>query len=228
MSEAIVEVDEFTAEILVPSPGDDRKAASVEVPFQALANRTKNLKGILDDFEGEEHEWAVGNTFLSGLSLGTNGGDREVEYTNTRVRKVLLPLRPVIIPSGWAASADSQGWQTTGTQPLTFWVGRDELPSGAVLTAVRAGVSLSALGTLSLVRMSPGTSPVGPYVALGSPATDAFTPAGTEAVVLAITGIAYTIDNSQRLVRIKLDPTSGVTALYWLELEYEDPGPRNF
>jgi hypothetical protein len=47
----LTEVDEFTADVTVPEDGDDRNAASVEVPFQALANRTKYAKARLDELK---------------------------------------------------------------------------------------------------------------------------------------------------------------------------------
>jgi len=48
MSKALVESNEFTASVVVPEDGDPRTAASVEMPFQALANRTTNLKERVD------------------------------------------------------------------------------------------------------------------------------------------------------------------------------------
>lgn len=43
MAHALTETTTFTSSVTVPDDGDTENAASVEVPFQALANRTKNL-----------------------------------------------------------------------------------------------------------------------------------------------------------------------------------------
>ena len=43
MSKTLTETATFTANIVVPVDGDARNAASVETPFQSLANRTKYL-----------------------------------------------------------------------------------------------------------------------------------------------------------------------------------------
>jgi hypothetical protein len=51
MSNTLTEVDEFTANVTVPSGGDPRNAASVFSPFQALANRTTNLDGRVTPVE---------------------------------------------------------------------------------------------------------------------------------------------------------------------------------
>lgn len=48
MAKNLTEVDEFTANVTVPEGGDSRTAASVETPFQALANRSRNAKNRLD------------------------------------------------------------------------------------------------------------------------------------------------------------------------------------
>lgn len=54
MPRPIVESDNFASEILVPTGGDPRTAGSVEAPFQALANRTLNLKNTVDALGGRE------------------------------------------------------------------------------------------------------------------------------------------------------------------------------
>lgn len=51
MATPIVEVDEYTANVVAPEGGDVRNAASVRTPLQALANRTKYMA---DRLIGEE------------------------------------------------------------------------------------------------------------------------------------------------------------------------------
>lgn len=52
MPRPIVEVDVFSPEVIVPVGSDPRTASSVEVPFQALADRTLNLKTTVDAMGG--------------------------------------------------------------------------------------------------------------------------------------------------------------------------------
>lgn len=49
MAHNLTDVDVFTSAVTVPDGGDPRTAASVEVPFQALANRTLNVKNKVDN-----------------------------------------------------------------------------------------------------------------------------------------------------------------------------------
>jgi hypothetical protein len=48
MSHTLTEVSTYTSSVTVPDPGDARTAASVEVGFQALSNRTRYIKDTLD------------------------------------------------------------------------------------------------------------------------------------------------------------------------------------
>jgi hypothetical protein len=84
MSATIVEANEFTADITVPTGGDTRNAASVLSAFQALANRTKYLKtgrlgvrlisniSFIQAVSGTENPW---NVYASGemRSNSSNG-----------------------------------------------------------------------------------------------------------------------------------------------------------
>lgn len=67
MPHNLTEVSTFTANVSVPDTGDARTAASVETPFQALANRAKYLKNENDtriaDLLGLKTE-------LAGFSIG--------------------------------------------------------------------------------------------------------------------------------------------------------------
>lgn len=48
MAKNLTEVDTFTANVTVPEGGDARTASSVEPAFQALANRSLNIKNRID------------------------------------------------------------------------------------------------------------------------------------------------------------------------------------
>lgn len=43
MAKPIIDIDQFTSPVVVPTDDDEANAASVEAPFQRLANRTHNL-----------------------------------------------------------------------------------------------------------------------------------------------------------------------------------------
>jgi hypothetical protein len=58
MAKSLTDVDTFTTPVVVPEDGDSLVAASVETPFQALANRTLNLDKRTNP-EGEFYRCAV-------------------------------------------------------------------------------------------------------------------------------------------------------------------------
>jgi hypothetical protein len=82
MSEPIVEVDTFSASVVVPQNGIDlRNAESVKVPFQALANRTKNLNTRTT----HDHSLLLNNGHLHYPVLEDPGADEwglQTNYTN--------------------------------------------------------------------------------------------------------------------------------------------------
>lgn len=228
MSHALTEVNAFTADVLVPDPGDDRKAASVEVPFQALANRTKNLKATLDGYPSVNRVWPAVQDFDSGIRIGDNGGPNEVGYTNPRTRIVNVPIVPIVAPAGWTCAPSVGSWVTAGSTRLTVFLSRDLLPGGATLQKVRAAASISDVVSMEVVRLAVRKSPPDANAPLGSPVTDSYTPTGTEVHILEAS-MAWVVDNAAELYRVTIIPsgTSNV-ALQWIDIEYDDPGPRNF
>lgn len=69
MAKNLVEVATFTANVSVPEGADARTAASVETPFQALANRTKYLK------DNEAARFVAATRYLDLVSSGhSNAG----------------------------------------------------------------------------------------------------------------------------------------------------------
>lgn len=229
MATALTETDVFTASIVVPDPGDDRKASSVVLPLQGLANRTKNLKGLIEDYEDEAHTWATTQVFEGPVQLKSGGSPIEVEYwEGYRERRFFIPLKPVFVPSGWVCGVDNQAWAHAGAQTLPFWIGRDVVASNCIIRRVRAGLSMNGPVTLDICRMVPGTSPVSAYAENGTPDADSFTPSGTQLHILDVAGLNLEARNYDFLHRIRVKPTSGTTVLYWIELTVDDIGPRNF
>lgn len=110
MAEALVEVAEFTEQIVVPEGGDLRNASSVRVAFQGLANRTKftadmwsdvaavsNFPHFFDLGAADLADEFVWNPALSEwFSAGTESG-------NPAVRRHLPPFavpRTATVPAG--------------------------------------------------------------------------------------------------------------------------------
>lgn len=55
MSHVLTEASTYAANVTVPDDGDDLLAASVEAPFQVVADRTKYLKAHVDLLEAANH-----------------------------------------------------------------------------------------------------------------------------------------------------------------------------
>lgn len=225
MAHNLTETNEFTASISVPDPGDDRKSASVNTPFQALANRTKYLKAVQDGYDAAPHTF--GNTIQLAVDtiIGAALSPAELIYNEPKSRPVLLPMHITGGSNGWT-QGNAQPWTTTGNGVLTFHFGREAVPSGSRLKKIRAGVSLANTVALSAVQTSPGFAPVGGWVNLGSPIVNSYTPSGTEAVALDV-DMNWTIDNSGQRYEVQVAPTSGLTILWWLLAFFDDVGPRN-
>jgi hypothetical protein len=78
MAAVLVEVNTYTPDVTVPEAGDLRTAASVVVPFQALANRTKNLDSRIVGFitgngAGATYTPTGGAIIIAGTGLRVDG-----------------------------------------------------------------------------------------------------------------------------------------------------------
>ena len=125
----ITDANTFTDPVSVPEPGDDRTASSVQVPFQALANRTRYLKGITDALYPGNHTWSGDNYFTGVLALGPG---KEVTYSEPRLfTRSVFPL----VQSGWDnAISINEGILTQ--LPSKAWRHVLPLPVGATLTSI--------------------------------------------------------------------------------------------
>lgn len=79
----LTETSTFDATITVPADGDARTAASVEVPFQALANRSKYLKTLTETTGITKIKTVADNAALKALT-GMASGD-VVKQTDIKV-----------------------------------------------------------------------------------------------------------------------------------------------
>jgi len=236
MATDLVEADEWTATVTVPEDGDDYDAASVEVPFQSLANRTVRLNSRIDQVPDEAHTWAEAQTF-EGV-LGMAGADNEISYQPfPRTRTIILP------PTSACPRMDDGGIKLTGagvTSPFGWvWMAAGNeliysfrLPHAAILQRVRVGVTGGSDGTDVSVHCYQVESIVDSIAAgstvlhdLGSttkPRSGAWQLV-THTVPAPITTNGawhtYAID-------VTLQTVAGVCA--WVEIQFLDPGPRNF
>lgn len=225
MATAIVDVDEFTTPVMVPEPGDDRTAQSVRTAFQALSNRTRHAQGLLDGFEARDHVWLGQNVFEGDLALGAG---IEPRYLYLTPRKVMHSLRPAQQPADWTfAYAPGPTWVCSTGTVLPFFLGPQDLPSGATLTGVRALVDTAVPVTLTLDRITYDTT--GTAIPTdGGDVTESFTPTGTQQHIFNL-AMSALVNNANSLFRLILDPASGGSCvLRWIELAFSDPGPRNF
>ncbi len=203
----------FDAEITVPVDSDARNAASVETPFQQLANRTAFVGKYVQSDEWtypapKERTLVLGASEFSVIS-GTWGG---------------LPM----IYSGRSNGADI-AMQISG------------LPSGAEITKVefmiRPGASRATVGN----RVTCDIAVYDPYdfSTLDTPAvptySDSATDDGTSNVQVVTIApdspIAIDREAGSRVylyVSAGSDAGTNFDAVYAVRLSYNDPGPRNF
>ena len=240
----------FTEPVSVPEEGDDRNAASVEIPFQALANRTRNLKhqleaGIatltqqLGALDAADHNFSGAITFESDVlfegGVGIYSDSEEVTYITKRTRKRLIPLhnyyttmqdrRSILISGGASTGSPGSILASTAGEKVLLPI---ELASGNLLQSLRAAVHKGPTAgniVMELYRSTPdlvgGTSST--PLLLGS-ASHSVT--GTGAIrTINVAGFDYVNRAAELLVVEFALPTVGDSIL-WVEIEYSDPGPR--
>lgn len=145
MAHALTETDNYDAAVDVPDPGDPRNAASVEVPFQELTNRTAYFKRLVPGASDGE----VMIPLASGMPDALTGG----------------------IWNWIAGGVSISYWLQTdvsGATPISFEI---FLPDQVTITQVRAWVVGSITGvahgalpatkpTLKLLEIDPGSGTV--------------------------------------------------------------------
>lgn len=138
----IIEADEFTGDVAVPTPGDARTAASVGTAFQRLSNRTRFLY--------DRHNERLGVKALSILDFVSAVGFSDPpqgEWQITPLGSYLTTPSDSLKPQGWF--------------PLNRWLVR-----GCAITSVsvrvkprRANSGIADRMTLRLVRMPAMAAP---------------------------------------------------------------------
>lgn len=136
MAVNLTESSNFDANVSVPEDGDDRNAASVEVPFQALTNRSRWLyntltavKALTDVLYTAAHTWAGTSRFDGAVTLGPG-----VSPTYSEPRSFTRTVYPEPQKTwGWESVA---GDGISTTTPHEIWRYQLPLPPGATLTGL--------------------------------------------------------------------------------------------
>jgi hypothetical protein len=245
MAHNLSDVDTFTSAVTVPDDGDDRSAASVELPFQALANRTfynktqfENL-GVTDGLYIEHLSGiraatgpivAILHDVLSASGfLYCNATGAPAFKSRTVLAYVGLGIR-----SGWdnSGTSDALSCTVTGSGPI---IPLPFLTSGSRVTMVR--VAYDNTGTtntpsFSLVRQVPVKSGTPSSGALNVERSDTDGTAGTTSATAQImstgTFTSSTVNRATDLWFVRLGTAIAVDRIIWVEVTYDDPGPRNY
>ena len=220
MPKNLTDVATFTDPVSVPVDTDARNAASVEVPFQALANRTRQLKDQLE----------------TSIVPGTG----EFIYPSNP----LLPTRTIELDPMSMQGAD---WGTeTGFQHREAQLGAREhlyldlggvLPSDAYVISLQAIVKpAAARGALDRMRLAlyAVTADWSTYAALSliSEAADDDGTTDWQGLSISPTEAVFTtdVDFSARryLVRIAAGNGTAGDLVRAVRINFSDPGPRNY
>ena len=254
MPEDLTDADEWTEPLTVPEGGDDRNAASIVPAFQTLANRARWVKERFAAIFSTANTWTADQTFAAEVALdgpatsagGLNvtsgdvalaGATNELVYTTKRPRTICLPL--------------SSGFPTNGTddqQELQelFWLSTFngarsafpiKLPHGADLGVIKIGLFNNGGGPANItagcgVRVANKVTPastitIGSHQIAGGGSAVVAVPAGANYVyqLNPIGTVPVNAATTEFFLSLELDAGLRV---YWIEVSFADPGPRNF
>lgn len=232
MASDLVEVGTFTASVTVPDDGDDYLASTVEIPFQALTNRTRYLQDLLTGLGTADVELASGTSLIM---KGITG----IAYDVLKARTIPIPLDSIVQmnPSAlWFAQSidpavepNRPGGYTSASGAIGRWSWR--MPHGALVKHIRAAILNPGVGpgpiTLDVYQRRNGTS--GSYLPVSTKiGTATISTAGTTLLDADCAALAVAADGALDTFYAVI--TSGATG-QWIDhvsMEFGDPGPRNF
>lgn len=178
-----------------------------------------------------------GNVALSGGNGNvTLAGTGEVGYSNTRSRTVrfaALDASTLYPGSSWTGSpANSAGFLQAGAlgSRLQFNL-RRRLPIGAVITSITARVNMAVSRATSTDRPSLQVwQATGDGTASQIGSTTFCPSSSTGWQTITISGLSTTVSNQNQIIA---DVLSGGTSTVsdqvgWVEVTFDDPGPRNY
>jgi hypothetical protein len=159
----------------------------------------------------------------------------DFEYVTPPVRTGFIPLSAGASGAGWTLGSASSGLWTASQDSVTLQFPLI-LPVGAIVTRLRIGVDPGAARAgnnrmgLELWRLTPNTTTGARSVTqVGTTARDDTT-TNNQVVTLDLSGTPYTVLTTEC---IHVGVVAGNTAsssndvLYWVEVQYTDPGPRS-
>lgn len=227
-------VNTYHPTITVPEAGDDRVAASIVPAFQKLLDNTTNLDARADALDSADHTWTGENKFDAGSDV-VLGENVEVSYEAPILRKVMVPLRPLWTLGGydaaqWLFSESNLQWAgATNTVRFCVVFGADLVPTGARIKKVRAAINSSVGVRLEFSKFTYPTDGSADAGTEGTDMTDEIA-AGALAVHMLEVTCDELVHNDHELFKVSVrlldDPPS--FALRWIQIEFTDPGPRNF
>ncbi len=184
MSDPIIEIDEFTASVIVPEDGDPQDAASVIQGFQPLANRTLRLKNTNRNTAATFTELFapplvyIGDPTLSWDPTETGGTPGNIVGLNHDVSDGRQYLIPLPVPQPPANTVRKLVSATIYFVPNTTHV--DEPDTQPELTLLRQPLDGSS-GMTSIATASTAAADAAAYNALRSLQVSA--PAGGHTLV---------------------------------------------
>jgi len=226
MAHNLTDIDTFTSAVTVPDGGDPRTAASVELPFQAVANRTRNVKNRLD-------------ALASGLNVtaGDVRASSDFEYCDATgaavsvTRTIMVPLENTGPGLDWSKALGKL------TSTATFGTCEIRLPvvTGARVTMVRVAYQNAVSGARAVVNVTRKVATKGATPGFntniersdsdGTPGTTLTTPQIMSTGVFSSTVV--NLATEEWYAAIACSGAEGDVIL-WVELTMSDPGPRNF
>lgn len=223
---------------ITPSEVPDKVGASDYVDaIQTMINtKADPIAAGLAAVNSAAHTWTGTHQFNGSTTLGPG---QELGYDATRLRKVLIPLTDFVptavflgVPS-WATvyatdvgAVPAVSWRTNAADDLLRAVVR--VPDGSFVHRLRMRCEYSLSTQVSMYRERFNTSGAG----ASPPVRELLGTAAASSELVDTGGLAYSaglvFSGATDLLAIELSNTTGHTHLYWAELWFYDPGPRNF
>jgi hypothetical protein len=199
------------------------------------------IQTLINKLTTTENTWTKKQTFNLDARFAADiylRGERELFYEPATVgawdfpvRKVQVPLTPTTA-IGWGYSnATNPAWACSSNgAPFVVMVGRNVIPSGAIIRAVRVCLNTSIAITVNVSRVRYDTSTSNAGVKDGE-FTTSIAAGPTAPVVLTVTLPAHDsfdpqpifVYNEESQLMITVAPAASVgCALRWIEIEYHD------
>jgi hypothetical protein len=188
------------------------------------------------DFLNQAYTWSAKHTFSAATdvagALTLTGPSNDLAYATPRSRTALLNLTGGAHYTGTWNFGTSKWQGSTNSSTLAFSL---SLPGGATITRVRAGVQQGATPasgcSIALLEITPNKGAVPAASTRDTLGGDAATAAGFARLEITPSPIPST-NNILRWHELVFQTSNVATTtpdeLHWLEIQFTDPGPRNY